>query len=101
MRWLLSKIKNLFGFIFRTIKKTGEVIVTYIKETIINAPAVTIMTFSAFGIANVMHNMNVSALFVSIPFINEVAIISVLSITLVLMLSTLAAKIAESQSEGF
>ena len=97
LQWLYNKTISILNFVKDTIIKTIKVVATYGKEVIINAPAVTIMTFSAFGIANVMHNMNLSALFVSIPFINEIAIISVLSVTIVMMLSTLAGKIAERQ----
>ena len=94
---IVNGITTIIEFVKNVVIKTGKVIIEYSKEVIINAPAVAIMTFSAFGIANVLHNTNVSVLFVSVPFINEVGIISVLSITAVLMLSSLAGKIAESQ----
>ena len=96
IKWIIDKVKGIITFIKETILTTGKVIIEFIKETIINAPAVTIMTFATFGITNTMTNLNLQTYFVPIGFINEFMILSVLSVTVVLILSTIAGNIAEA-----
>jgi len=96
IRWFIDKIKGIAYFIKETLLTTGKVIIEFIKETIINSPAVAIMTFASFGIATTMTNLNLQMYFVPIGFINEIMILSVLSVTIVLILASLAGAIAEA-----
>ena len=95
MRWIIEKIKGLVGFVGRTIRAIAKTLIGYAKEVITNAPAIIIMTFASFGIANTLTQLNLQSVFVSVSFINEVMFVSVLSVTIVLILSTIAGQIAE------
>ncbi len=94
--WLISKIRKFVGFTKNTLVAAIKVIVEFVKETAINSPAVIIMSFSAFGMASTLTKLGVSSLFLPVPFINEVAIVSVLSVIFVLVLATISGNIAEA-----
>ena len=87
-------LKSAIGFIGRVIKSTIEITVEYVKEVVVNAPAVAIMVTSAMGITGIATNMGAESLFVSIAFLNETLVVYFLSVSIVLILATMAGKIA-------
>ena len=92
--WIIDKIRNVILFIKDTIVNTTKVVVQYVKETIVNSPAVAIMTFASFGLANTLTQLGIQSYFVPIGFINEVMIVSVISVTIIMILATIAGNIA-------
>ena len=71
-------------------------LVEYGKEVVVNSPAVTIMATSAMGITGIATQMGAESLFVPVSFLNPTLTVYFLSVSCVLLLSTMAGKIAES-----
>jgi len=67
------------------------------KKTIKDAPAAGILIFATIGVSAVLTNTPVMAVFMNVWFINEVYIVSVLSIIGVMLMATIAGRIQDIQ----
>ena len=96
-RFLYEKVGQILGFVKDTIVATVKVVYEHIKEVVINSPAVAIMTFASFGLANTLTQLGLQQHLVSIAFVNEVMAVSVISVVIVMILATIAGNIAEAR----
>ena len=72
------------------IKKVCKVIFNTIKEFVLdlwkNVFSVSILVLSSCGLCTILSKLPITILFISIPFINETAIISILSIVIIYLI---------------
>lgn len=69
-------IKKIYEFIKNTIK----VITEYVKDIISNAPACTLLVTSTIGISSLLQTLPIEVYCVSIPFINELVVCSIMAV---------------------
>lgn len=92
---MFKLIKSLVRGVASTIKKAFLMVLDYGKEVLINSPAVAIMATSAMGITGIATRLGAESMFVPISYLNPTLTVYFLSVTTVLILATMAGKIAD------
>lgn len=82
-------MSKILEFLKNIIKKAWQVVTSFVKETIANAPAAIILGTSAVGITSLLSKTSVSSLFIPVPFINETMICVVIAILITYSLALL------------
>ncbi len=75
-------IKKILEFLGNIVKKAWEVVVSFIKETVANAPAAIILVTSSIGICGLLTKTSLEKLCIPIPWLNETMICIGLAITI-------------------
>jgi len=83
-------IKKILEFLGRCLKKTWDTVVGFVKETIANAPAATILVTSSIGICGLLTRTPLEKLCVPIPWLNEAMVCMVLAVMITYTLAMIA-----------